>query len=284
MELKRVFNANFRRMVDATVTASAVMVGLGLIGGSGGSLVLADLAVSLILVVVGAWTGLPRLVLALSSMPLYALDLAGTSIIAGHYIAVLIVLLRAARIAYDLLYLEAHSSIIGREILTLSVQAAVLAGVMLAGGSLALYVAESGSQASGIRSIWDALWVSIATTTTVGYGDVVPVTPMGRLVASMLMIFGVAYITFLITNIATLIVRIAATPTESGDVLEREKAMLAESLRTRLEEMSDEEFWEVVNRLNTIRILEAASRDTIEIDPGAGLIAPSRARRGEVAA
>lgn len=38
----------------------------------------------------------------------------------------------------------------------------------------------------------DALWWSYSTTTTVGYGDVVPVTAMGKVVGIGLMLIGVA--------------------------------------------------------------------------------------------
>lgn len=45
--------------------------------------------------------------------------------------------------------------------------------------------------ASNIRSAEDAIWWSVATITTVGYGDRYPVTPEGRLVATVLMCAGV---------------------------------------------------------------------------------------------
>ena len=35
-----------------------------------------------------------------------------------------------------------------------------------------------------------ALWWAVATLTTVGYGDVVPITPLGRMVAALVMICG----------------------------------------------------------------------------------------------
>lgn len=43
---------------------------------------------------------------------------------------------------------------------------------------------------SGIRSVGDALWLAMTTVTTVGYGDIVPVTGIGRLIAALLMVLG----------------------------------------------------------------------------------------------
>lgn len=43
-----------------------------------------------------------------------------------------------------------------------------------------------------IVSYIDALWWSFSTTTTVGYGDIVPITFWGKLVGILLMLIGVA--------------------------------------------------------------------------------------------
>lgn len=56
--------------------------------------------------------------------------------------------------------------------------------------SLGLYAAEHGIN-EAVKEPIDALWWGIATMTTVGYGDVYPVTPEGRLFASGLMILGI---------------------------------------------------------------------------------------------
>lgn len=40
------------------------------------------------------------------------------------------------------------------------------------------------------KSFLDALWWSIVTVTTVGYGDISPATSIGRVMAVVLMIFG----------------------------------------------------------------------------------------------
>ena len=56
--------------------------------------------------------------------------------------------------------------------------------------SAGLYIAENGIN-KAITSPLDALWWGIVTLTTVGYGDVYPVTPEGRIAASALMLLGV---------------------------------------------------------------------------------------------
>jgi voltage-gated potassium channel len=69
-----------------------------------------------------------------------------------------------------------------------------LATVVVIGvGAIGIYAVESG-QNSNIHTIDDALWWAVVTTTTVGYGDVSPVTGEGRLIAVGLMVVGIGFI------------------------------------------------------------------------------------------
>src|SRR5579859_1652837 len=61
--------------------------------------------------------------------------------------------------------------------------------VLLAAASLA-YLFERRAQPEAFGSIPAALWWAIATLTTTGYGDVVPITPLGRIIAAAVMICG----------------------------------------------------------------------------------------------
>lgn len=59
-----------------------------------------------------------------------------------------------------------------------------------------------------ITTYEDALWWSIVTTTTVGYGDMSPVTLLGRFVAVILMIFGIGLLSMITGSVATYFIAI----------------------------------------------------------------------------
>jgi voltage-gated potassium channel len=56
--------------------------------------------------------------------------------------------------------------------------------------SAGMYIAENGVN-KAITSPLDALWWGVVTLTTVGYGDISPITGEGRLAASVLMLLGI---------------------------------------------------------------------------------------------
>ena len=59
--------------------------------------------------------------------------------------------------------------------------------------ALGLVMAPIEQNATGakIKNEGDGLWFALTTVTGVGYGDMVPVTVLGRVVASLLEVFGV---------------------------------------------------------------------------------------------
>ena len=52
-----------------------------------------------------------------------------------------------------------------------------------------MYLVE-GSNDSGFTSIPSSIYWAIVTLTTVGYGDIAPTSPLGQLIASVIMILG----------------------------------------------------------------------------------------------
>jgi len=65
---------------------------------------------------------------------------------------------------------------------------------------------EGGENAS-IHSFADALWWAVVTITTVGYGDMVPVSFAGRAVAFVLMLGGIAFFSGITANLASFLVK-----------------------------------------------------------------------------
>lgn len=65
-------------------------------------------------------------------------------------------------------------------------------------------------------SIWDGMWWAAQTVTTVGYGDQLPSPPLGRLVAVLVMMFGLAFLTVTTAAIASLFAESARRRRESG--------------------------------------------------------------------
>lgn len=68
------------------------------------------------------------------------------------------------------------------------------AGFLLIGSASVLYLVEADNQPEAFGSIPRALWWSIATLTTVGYGDVTPITALGKIFAGLTAIAGIGLI------------------------------------------------------------------------------------------
>jgi voltage-gated potassium channel len=75
----------------------------------------------------------------------------------------------------------------------LIVTAAIASGVLLVSAT-AIYLVEGGVQPQAFGSIPRALWWSIVTLTTVGYGDVAPVTVIGRIMGGVTAIAAIGLI------------------------------------------------------------------------------------------
>jgi voltage-gated potassium channel len=75
--------------------------------------------------------------------------------------------------------------------------------VLLLFASTAIYFLEREAQPDKFGSIPAAAWWALSTLTTVGYGDVVPVTPWGKVVGGIVMLLGVGMFALPIAIIAT---------------------------------------------------------------------------------
>jgi voltage-gated potassium channel len=77
------------------------------------------------------------------------------------------------------------------------------AALVILVGTIIEYNIESKVPNTQIKTYLDSLWWCVSTVTTVGYGDIVPVSNLGRIVAIFYMFFGISMISllfFVITN------------------------------------------------------------------------------------
>lgn len=87
----------------------------------------------------------------------------------------------------------------------------LLAIIVMSVSSVLILQFESRDPSASITTGGDALWWSVVTITTVGYGDFYPVTTLGRLTAVLVMASGIGIIGALASILASLLVTSAPT-------------------------------------------------------------------------
>ncbi len=115
----------------------------------------------------------------------------------GGQVVTLLRLARLARVAM----IGLKSSIVKRTVERLG-KPALYAGIMLMVSAAIAMRAEDHKH--GFETYGDSLWWGIVTITTVGYGDIVPETRIGRLTATALMFTGVALLGTVAASLASL--------------------------------------------------------------------------------
>jgi voltage-gated potassium channel len=143
--------------------------------------------------------------------------------------------LRALRVVLALNVLGRRGGSFARGRVVASVAASVaVVGVIAA---LAVLDAERGKPGANIETIGDALWWSAATICTVGYGDRVPATPEGRLIAVTLMATGIALLGVVTAALASWFVEKIAQVQAAEQQTERSVLDVAGEIRALREEV-----------------------------------------------
>ena len=125
----------------------------------------------------------------------------------SHWLEVLVVILpfaRPLRLVRAILY--GSRAVAGSRRLTEPDFLIVYAVGLVAISATLLTIIETEANPN-VGSFTDALWLSFATITTVGYGDISPVTPVGRIIALFLMLGGIGVFAGMAARLASIFMR-----------------------------------------------------------------------------
>ena len=75
-----------------------------------------------------------------------------------------------------------------------------------------MYIAEHEVQPDNFSSIPETMWWGLITLTTVGYGDVSPVTPLGKVIGAFTAIMGICTVALLTGIVATSFANLRSRP------------------------------------------------------------------------
>ena len=116
----------------------------------------------------------------------------------------------------------------------------ITSGLVILLGTFVMYGIESQVPNSEIKTLLDALWWCVATVTTVGYGDIVPVSNIGRIVALFYMFFGITMIAILLSVITNNVYK-RRFEKEERDKRQQELSYLKNELLKRLSEIEQKQ-------------------------------------------
>jgi voltage-gated potassium channel len=105
-------------------------------------------------------------------------------------------------------------------------QKVVIYGLSVAIGATLLFGFAISMLDPNVHSFWDGIWYAWVTLTHVGYGDIVPTSLAGRLLASVLILLGLGVLALLTATFSAILI------SRNVNVVEREESqILAEIAR-----------------------------------------------------
>jgi voltage-gated potassium channel len=116
-------------------------------------------------------------------------------------------MLRSLAILRVLIVLRGISPFISSRISKVGFYVGVALPLVVYTASISVLEAEQEAANANIQNLSDAIWWSLVTVTTVGFGDRYPVTPEGRTVGSFLIFVGIALFSTLTALIASWVMK-----------------------------------------------------------------------------
>jgi voltage-gated potassium channel len=142
-------------------------------------------------------------------------------------------------------FLQANISVIIPVILTV---------LVVAVGGFAEYLAEYKYPEANITKLNDSLWWAVTTVATVGYGDYTPVSPLGRIIATIVMFTGIGIVVTLVTvfaqkRVQSMQERLKSKTDGKTRVLANDMKATIQDKVEGIEKLTEEQFEDVIKKL-----------------------------------
>ena len=128
-------------------------------------------------------------------------------------------------------------------------------------GALGVNLTENKYSGANIKRISDAFWWAIQTVSTVGYGDVYPVTPEGRIIGIFVMFAGIGILATFITALGSKLIEFKLNQRSAkekkielsrNDLPTKTKELIKDQIE-RVETLDDKDFDALIAMLTKIR-------------------------------
>jgi voltage-gated potassium channel len=133
-----------------------------------------------------------------------------------------------------------------------------LAVVTIVFGSFGIYFVESPNPEASIDNLHDAFWWSIETITTVAYGEYYPITPMGRVIAAVLMFAAIGILWTVVALITSKLVESKVNSGKSISIAEDTKSVIKSKIDN-IEKLSKYEVRDLIRMIRALNYVD--SRD-----------------------
>lgn len=121
-------------------------------------------------------------------------------------------------------------------------------------GAFTVYLLDIGSANARITNFSDAVWWSISTVTTVGYGDVVPGSFAGRIMGMVLMVVGIGVMAAFISQVSATLVE---SRLKSNSKVDDFKSNVISEIKNKLDNLDKLNESEVSLLIKTIQMLRS---------------------------
>ncbi len=123
-------------------------------------------------------------------------------------------------------------------------------------GAMTVLILETESGETQITNFSDAVWWSISTVTTVGYGDIVPQSIAGRVMGMILMVIGIGVMTLFISQVsATLVESRMKKRAEKEDLKSSIKAEIKSRIDN-IDKLNDSDVSLLMDMIRTLKVKE----------------------------